>query len=67
MKWEATMKLRRTMASVLEDFLASGFVNVVGGCCGTTPDHIKLNCFNCKKLQTKNSGNPGTIFAIKRA
>jgi len=31
----------RTMATVLEDFLASGFVNIVGGCCGTTPDHIK--------------------------
>ncbi|MFN6037973.1 MAG: methionine synthase, partial [Bacteroidota bacterium] len=23
------------------DFLNSGFVNIVGGCCGTTPDHIK--------------------------
>ncbi len=31
----------QSMASVLEDFLASGFVNIVGGCCGTTPDHIK--------------------------
>jgi 5-methyltetrahydrofolate--homocysteine methyltransferase len=31
----------QTMAMVLEDFLASGFVNIVGGCCGTTPDHIK--------------------------
>jgi len=31
----------QTMASVLEDFLASGFVNIIGGCCGTTPDHIK--------------------------
>ena len=24
----------------LRDFAASGFVNIVGGCCGTTPDHI---------------------------
>ncbi len=31
----------QTMAMVLEDFLTSGFVNIVGGCCGTTPDHIK--------------------------
>jgi len=30
-----------SMANVLDDFLASGFVNIVGGCCGTTPDHIK--------------------------
>ncbi len=25
----------------LEEFVASGFVNIVGGCCGTTPDHIR--------------------------
>src|SRR5690606_8861617 len=29
-------------ASLLEDFIKSGFVNILGGCCGTTPDHIKL-------------------------
>ena len=26
---------------LVKDFAASGFVNIVGGCCGTTPDHIK--------------------------
>ncbi|MCW8812467.1 MAG: methionine synthase [Chlorobium sp.] len=31
----------KTMATVLDDFLKSGFVNIVGGCCGTTPDHLK--------------------------
>jgi 5-methyltetrahydrofolate--homocysteine methyltransferase len=31
----------QTMAEVLGDFLKSGLVNVVGGCCGTTPDHIE--------------------------
>jgi len=25
---------------LLREFAASGFLNVVGGCCGTTPDHI---------------------------
>jgi 5-methyltetrahydrofolate--homocysteine methyltransferase len=29
------------MAALLDDFAASGLVNVVGGCCGTTPAHIK--------------------------
>lgn len=28
------------MACQMQDFLASGFVNIVGGCCGTTPEHI---------------------------
>ncbi len=27
-------------SSYLEDFARSGFVNIVGGCCGTTPEHI---------------------------
>ncbi len=27
-------------AAILRDFAESGFVNVVGGCCGTTPAHI---------------------------
>jgi 5-methyltetrahydrofolate--homocysteine methyltransferase len=26
---------------LLREFAASGFVNVIGGCCGTTPDHIR--------------------------
>ncbi len=29
------------MASVVEEFAASGFLNIVGGCCGTTPAHIE--------------------------
>ncbi|HET8648108.1 MAG TPA: dihydropteroate synthase, partial [Vicinamibacteria bacterium] len=29
------------MASDLHDFAVSGWVNIVGGCCGTTPAHIK--------------------------
>ena len=28
------------MAEVIEDFLQHGFVNIIGGCCGTTPAHI---------------------------
>lgn len=29
------------MADVVGGFLADGLVNIVGGCCGTTPDHIR--------------------------
>jgi 5-methyltetrahydrofolate--homocysteine methyltransferase len=28
-------------ADLIEDFARSGFVNIVGGCCGTTPEHIQ--------------------------
>jgi 5-methyltetrahydrofolate--homocysteine methyltransferase len=28
------------MSALLEDFAKSGLVNILGGCCGTTPEHI---------------------------
>lgn len=31
----------REMGSLVEDFLSEGLVNIIGGCCGTTPDHIR--------------------------
>jgi 5-methyltetrahydrofolate--homocysteine methyltransferase len=29
------------MASQIKEFLDEGLVNIIGGCCGTTPEHIK--------------------------
>jgi 5-methyltetrahydrofolate--homocysteine methyltransferase len=29
------------MAELMGEFASSGIVNIVGGCCGTTPDHIR--------------------------
>jgi 5-methyltetrahydrofolate--homocysteine methyltransferase len=34
----------------LEDWAKEGWVNIVGGCCGTTPDHIRHIAENVKKL-----------------
>jgi 5-methyltetrahydrofolate--homocysteine methyltransferase len=28
------------MAELVEEYLKEGLVNIIGGCCGTTPDHI---------------------------
>ena len=28
-------------ARLIEEFARNGFVNIVGGCCGTTPAHIR--------------------------
>lgn len=44
------------MAVVLKDFAQSGFFNIVGGCCGTTPPHIKamsniVNNFEPRKIK----------------
>ena len=37
-KYDETPEL---MAEQIKDFLDEGLVNIIGGCCGTTPDHIK--------------------------
>ena len=29
------------MATIVEGFLQDNFINIIGGCCGTTPPHIK--------------------------
>ena len=36
----STTSCRTRPASCSKDFAASGFANIVGGCCGTTPPHI---------------------------
>jgi|TARA_B110000902_G_scaffold63457_1_gene75230 5-methyltetrahydrofolate--homocysteine methyltransferase len=30
-----------SMSKVVGEFASSGFLNIVGGCCGTTPEHLK--------------------------
>ncbi|MBD3749054.1 MAG: methionine synthase [Sphingobacteriales bacterium] len=40
-------------ADLVEDFLASGFVNVIGGCCGTTPEHIKAMAEKAKNYTAR--------------
>jgi len=30
------------MAPLMKDFLDNNFVNIIGGCCGTTPGHIRV-------------------------
>jgi len=31
----------KQMQILVEDYLKDGLINIIGGCCGTTPDHIK--------------------------
>ena len=40
-------------AHFLEDWAREGFVNIVGGCCGTTPDHIRHIAEHVKKFQPR--------------
>jgi len=40
-------------AHYLEDWAREGFVNIVGGCCGTTPDHIRHIAQHVKNLKPR--------------
>ena len=41
-------------AHFIEEWAKNKFVNIVGGCCGTTPDHIKHMADHVRKLQPRN-------------
>ncbi|MBP6853234.1 MAG: homocysteine S-methyltransferase family protein, partial [Rhodoferax sp.] len=49
-------------ARLLREFAEQGLVNIVGGCCGTTPEHIGAICAAVGPLGTRVLGNPG-VFA----
>ncbi len=41
------------MADQIEEFLKEGLVNIVGGCCGTTPEHIRKIAEVAKKFKPR--------------
>ncbi len=43
------------MASVISEFARSGLVNVVGGCCGTTPDHLRCLRESVEGVKPRNA------------
>ncbi|CAN5493335.1 hypothetical protein BH10BAC3_BH10BAC3_30730 [soil metagenome] len=40
-------------AHFIEEWAKEGFVNIVGGCCGTTPDHIRHIAENVKNISPR--------------
>lgn len=42
------------MATLVSEFASSGLVNIVGGCCGTTPEHIHAIAEAVKKLPPRD-------------
>ncbi len=40
-------------AHIIEEWAANGWLNIVGGCCGTTPDHIKHIAEEVSKFKTR--------------
>lgn len=48
------------MAVQIEEFLAEGWINIVGGCCGTTPAHIRAIAELTKKYK------PRIVLSVSR-
>ena len=43
------------MAEQIREWAESGFLNIVGGCCGTSPDHIRAIAATVAQLQPRQS------------
>ncbi len=46
------------MADQIEDFARQGWLNIVGGCCGSNPDHIRAIAQRVAKIQPRVDAEP---------
>ncbi len=51
----------QTTGALLAEFAQAGFVNVVGGCCGTTPEHIKAIGEQTQALAPREPKMPSVV------
>lgn len=52
------------MAAEIADWAKQGFLNVVGGCCGTTPEHIKAIALAVKAAPPRQPKAPAHSFHL---
>ncbi|MGA3303785.1 MAG: methionine synthase [Methylovirgula sp.] len=52
------------MASLIGEFAESGLVNIVGGCCGTTPEHIAAIAERVKGVGPRTIAEPEPLLRI---
>jgi len=43
----------KQMQALIEDYLKDGLINIIGGCCGTNPEHIKAIAEVAQKYQPR--------------
>jgi 5-methyltetrahydrofolate--homocysteine methyltransferase len=57
-------ELPHETAHLVEDFMENGFVNIVGGCCGTTPEHIKCIAEKAAKFSPRIPAKPEPFLRL---
>lgn len=43
----------KEMQNLIKEYLEEGLINIIGGCCGTTPEHIKLMAEIAAEFQSR--------------
>ncbi len=51
-------------AGVLREFASAGLVNLVGGCCGTTPEHVEALATAVKGARPRELAEPGPAMRL---
>ncbi|PYF70071.1 methionine synthase (B12-dependent) [Pedobacter nutrimenti] len=51
-------------AHYVEDFIEHGFVNIVGGCCGTTPEHILCIAEKARNIVPRKIPSPESFLRL---
>ncbi|MDJ0645243.1 MAG: homocysteine S-methyltransferase family protein [Flavobacteriaceae bacterium] len=52
----------KEMQQLIESYLKDGLINIIGGCCGTTPDHIKAIVDIAKKYKPRTINSKAGIL-----
>jgi len=52
------------MAKEIADWAQSGFINIVGGCCGTTPEHVEAMARVVASLPARKPKSPNHHFYL---
>ena len=53
-----------TTSDLLGEFARAGLVNLVGGCCGTTPDHVRMIASQVRGLAPRESAPSGRMTSF---
>ena len=52
------------MGRVMGEYAAEGFVNMIGGCCGTTPDHIRAFADVAARNEPRRPADPSPYLRL---
>ena len=57
-------QLAAEMAEIVGEFASSGLVNILGGCCGTTPEHIAAIADAAQKSRPRHVPQPERLMRL---